>query len=226
MEKAFVIGNGQSRSHFDLNTLRGKGTIYGCNALYRDFLPDVLIATDDKIREEIELSEINPDVLENIPAKIPFYTRRPGKLIKTHVDRKWQDADYENRHSRKIEHNWGYSSGPVALTYACLKGGGTENPNINNMYIYFMGFDLMGIGAEDKDINNIYSGTNAYKPETASATYYMNWVDQIRRIMLEYKSINFTRVGALNNFVPEQWKECSNHREITFEQFEKEINNV
>ena len=87
MERAFVIGNGLSRVGFDLNTLRGKGTIYGCNALYRDFMPDVLIATDDKIREEIELSEFNPDVLENIPAKIPFYTRRPGKIIKTHTDR-------------------------------------------------------------------------------------------------------------------------------------------
>ena len=47
MKIAFVIGNGQSRSHFNLNTLRGKGTIYGCNALYRDFMPDVLVATDD-----------------------------------------------------------------------------------------------------------------------------------------------------------------------------------
>ena len=226
MDKAFVIGNGQSRSHFDLNTLRGKGTIYGCNALYRDFLPDVLVCTDDDMREEIELSGINPNILHNIPAEIPFYTRRPGKIIKTHPDRKWQDYDYENRHSRKIDHNWGYSSGPVALTYASIDGGGTENASIKNGYVYFMGFDLMGIGARDNDINNIYSGTNAYKPATAAATYYMNWVDQIRRIMLEYSDTNFTRVGALNNFVPEQWKECSNHREITFEQFEKDINNV
>ena len=217
MERAFVIGNGKSRIGFDLNTLRGKGTIYGCNALYRDFMPDVLIGTDDKIREEIELSEINPDVLENIPAKIPFYTRRPNQLIKTHTDRKWQDTDYQNTHSRKIEYNWGYSSGPVALTYACVE---------KHNYIYLIGHDLMGIGAKDNDINNIYSDTNAYKPSSATATYYMNWVDQIRRIMLEYSDINFARVGALNNFVPENWKECLNHREITFEQFEKEINNV
>ena len=217
MERAFVIGNGKSRIGFDLNTLRGKGTIYGCNALYRDFMPDVLVATDDKIREEIELSEFNPDVLENIPAKIPFYTRRPGKIIKTHSDRKWQEFDHVNRHSRKIDYNWGYSSGPVALTYAAFD---------SHRYIYFMGFDLMGIGDRDNNINNIYSGTNAYKPDTAAATYYMNWVDQIRRIMLEYTDSNFTRVGALNNFVPENWRECPNHREITFEQFEKEINNV
>ena len=72
MERAFIIGNGKSRIGFDLNQLRGKGTIYGCNALYRDFMPDVLIATDDRMREEIELSEINPDVQKNIPKEIPF----------------------------------------------------------------------------------------------------------------------------------------------------------
>jgi hypothetical protein len=217
MSKAFVIGNGTSRSNFDLNTLRGKGTIYGCNALYRDFLPDVLVCTDDNMREEIELSEINPDVLENIPKKIPFYTRRPGKLIKTHMNRKWQETDYQNNYSRKIEHNWGYSSGQVALTYACL-----ESPK----FIYIIGFDFLGIGDKMNNLNNIYAGTNAYKPETATATYYMNWVDQIRRIMLDYPAINFTRVGALSNYVPKEWDCCSNHREITFEQFEKEINNV
>ena len=61
MERAFIIGNGKSRIGFDLNQLRGKGTIYGCNALYRDFMPDVLVATDDRMREEIELSEINEE---------------------------------------------------------------------------------------------------------------------------------------------------------------------
>ena len=51
--KAFIIGNGLSRSEFDLETLRGKGTIFGCNALYRDFTPDYLVAIDDKIISEI-----------------------------------------------------------------------------------------------------------------------------------------------------------------------------
>ena len=51
--KAFIIGNGVSRSEFDLEELRGKGTIFGCNALYRDFTPDYLVAIDDKIIAEI-----------------------------------------------------------------------------------------------------------------------------------------------------------------------------
>ena len=51
--KAFIIGNGTSRKSFDLESLRGKGTIFGCNALYRDFTPDYLVAIDDGIISEI-----------------------------------------------------------------------------------------------------------------------------------------------------------------------------
>ena len=58
------------------------------------------------------------------------------------------------------------------------------------------------------------------------ATFHGNWTDQIRKIMLEFNTCNFARVGALNNYTPENWKECPNHREITFEQFLNEINNV
>jgi hypothetical protein len=46
---AFLIGNGLSRKNVNLNLLRNKGTIVGCNALYRDFVPNVLIAVDQKM---------------------------------------------------------------------------------------------------------------------------------------------------------------------------------
>ena len=227
MVRAFIIGNGQSRLAFDLNNLRGKGTIYGCNALYRDFNGiDVLVATDDKMREEIELTELHPDY-PNVPATIPFYTRRPNKLIKCSPERPWQEKDHEQRSSRKIDDNvWGYSSGSVAMWYACQPGGGTENNELNHMYIYFIGFDLLGTGDNSKVINNIYAGTNAYKPQNATAIYHMNWVEQIRKIMLEFDKINFARVGPYNNFTPEQWSQVPNYREISFLDFEKEINNV
>lgn len=56
MSTAFIIGNGKSREGFDLNSLRPFGKIYGCNALYRDFEPDYLVAIDDAITEEIRAS--------------------------------------------------------------------------------------------------------------------------------------------------------------------------
>lgn len=52
---AIIIGNGISRKEIDLNKLVGQGTIYGCNALYRDFDGyDHLVAIDDGMIEEIK----------------------------------------------------------------------------------------------------------------------------------------------------------------------------
>ena len=52
-DRVFCIGNGTSRDGFDLERLRPHGKIYGCNALYRDFTPDVLCAVDQGIMHEI-----------------------------------------------------------------------------------------------------------------------------------------------------------------------------
>ena len=49
----FCIGNGESRSPVDLIKLRPHGKIYGCNALYRDFTPDVLCSVDGQMMHEI-----------------------------------------------------------------------------------------------------------------------------------------------------------------------------
>jgi hypothetical protein len=57
MSVAFIIGNGKSRDGFDLEQLREHGKIYGCNALYRDFEPDYLVAIDPAITEEIQNSD-------------------------------------------------------------------------------------------------------------------------------------------------------------------------
>ena len=37
----FCIGNGESRTPVDLIKLKPQGKMYGCNGLYRDFIPDV-----------------------------------------------------------------------------------------------------------------------------------------------------------------------------------------
>lgn len=57
MSVAYIIGNGVSRKDFDLTLLRGSGTIFGCNALYREFFPDYLVAIDPGIIDEITASK-------------------------------------------------------------------------------------------------------------------------------------------------------------------------
>src|SRR5210317_667803 len=53
VKRVFCIGNGESRRSIDLKQLREHGKIYGCNALYRDFTPDVLVGVDQGIMHEI-----------------------------------------------------------------------------------------------------------------------------------------------------------------------------
>jgi len=93
MSRAFVLGNGVSRQQVDLENLKHFGPIYGCNALYRDFKPTVLVSTDRPISERIQDSGY---ALEH-----KFYTRKPtpgsGALP---VPQKY----------------YGYSSGPIAAS--------------------------------------------------------------------------------------------------------------
>ena len=53
MNNLFCLGNGESRLEINLEDLRPHGKIYGCTALYRDFIPDVLVAVDPAMHNEI-----------------------------------------------------------------------------------------------------------------------------------------------------------------------------
>ena len=122
MSTAFVLGNGLSRKELDLNVLTRYGTIYGCNALYRDFTPTVLVATDTPISETIQRSEY--------AFKHRFYTRKPLLGLGAQII---------------PEEIWGYSSGPVAVSLASQHGnslvyligfdmGPASNGKFNNVY--------------------------------------------------------------------------------------------
>lgn len=82
ISQAFIIGNGTSRQSIDLSKLKGKGKIYGCNALYRTFSDyDFLVAIDDGMIKEITEN--------NIPrAIIPPETER------------WEDERYSPNRRR------------------------------------------------------------------------------------------------------------------------------
>ena len=79
MKRVFCIGNGESRQGFDLEKLRHHGTIYGCNAIYRDFMPDVLTAVDHGIMHEI----YHACVAQKIPCYFRDWTKVPAMTYET-----------------------------------------------------------------------------------------------------------------------------------------------
>lgn len=112
---AFVIGNGVSRKHIKLEKLQTHGKIYGCNALYREFSPDVLIAVDVKMIVEIIKNGYNH--------KHEVWTN-PNEAFK-----KATNLNY-------FKPAKGWSSGPTAL-WKCA--------NENYKEIYILGFDYQGL---------------------------------------------------------------------------------
>ena len=54
---AFVLGNGESRAKLSISRMAKHGYTYGCNAIYRDFRPDVLITVDPEMAKEIGKSD-------------------------------------------------------------------------------------------------------------------------------------------------------------------------
>jgi hypothetical protein len=122
MTVAFVLGNGVSRQEVSLPALQERGAVYGCNALYREFTPNVLIATDRPIATAIQESGYS--------AQHRFYTRRPLPGLGAHPVPKLY---------------FGFSSGPIAVGLAALDGntciyllgfdmGPSTANTINNLY--------------------------------------------------------------------------------------------
>lgn len=120
--RSFVVGNGQSRTAADLNLLKQYGKIYGCNALYREFDTDYLIAVDPKMIIEIEKSgyQLTHQVWTNVNAK------------------------YKNFNGFKyFNPSLGWSSGPTALHMASK-----EQPS----EIFILGFDYTGIDGKVNNV--------------------------------------------------------------------------
>lgn len=119
---AFVLGNGISRSRLNLEGLRNYGKIYACNAIYREFEPDYLIAVDVKMVNEIIASGYhnNHQVWTN-----------PNKGVTTKIN-----VNFFSPHK-------GWSSGPTALWFACQN---------NHKDIYIAGFDYQGINGKFNNI--------------------------------------------------------------------------
>ena len=119
---AFVLGNGRSRLNADLNVLKNYGTIYGCNALYREFEPDHLIAVDVKMINEIIASGYH---------KTHSVWTNPNKGVSTK-----SNVNFFSPHK-------GWSSGPTALWFAAQQ---------NYKKIYILGFDYQGLGGKFNNV--------------------------------------------------------------------------
>jgi len=138
---AFVLGNGVSRKGIDLYTLKTQGTVYGCNALYREFSPDYLVAVDVKMVNEIckKKYQLNNEVWTN------------------------PNRSYSKLHGLNFFHpSKGWSSGPTALWLASQHGYES---------IYILGFDYQGLEDGKKFNNVYANSMNYKKSQDSATFF-------------------------------------------------------
>ena len=193
-DTAFVIGNGVSRSSITLKELKQHGDTYGCNAIYRHFKPNYLVAVDPKMVVEITNKQCHLE--HNV-------WTNPTRSVK------------EIKGINFLHPNKGWSSGPTALWLACQN---------NYKIIYILGFDYEGIGDNNSKFNNVYSDTFNYKKSNEPATYYGNWLRQTVTTVKENPTIKFIRVIQPDNCRPSPLNKISNISNITVTEFKNQLN--
>lgn len=186
MTKAFVLGNGRSRLDVKLKKLSKRGTVYGCNALYRDYTPNYLIAVDPKMIVEIceKGYQLENEVWTNPNSR---YDR------------------YKNLKFFKNPRGW--SSGPTALMKACQDG---------HKELFILGFDYYGIDNQVNNVyadtpnykrsteSAIYYGNWMRQTETVmkefSDKYFYRVISPVTKIIPEWSQLNNLRQITYDQF--------------------------
>lgn len=141
LNTAFVLGNGTSRASINPKDLQKHGKIYGCNALYRTFIPDYLIAVDVKM-----ILEITKTGYQNT------------NQVWTNPNRSYKNIKNLNY----FQPSKGWSSGPTALWFA------SQN---NPVRIFILGFDYKGLEDGKRLNNMYADTTNYKKSTDGATYY-------------------------------------------------------
>jgi len=165
--------------------------------VYRTEEPDYLIAVDPKM------------ILEIVETEYP----------KTHEVWSNYNGQYSKNENAKNHVKWfqpslGWSSGPTALKMAADK---------KFTMIYILGFDYQGHVKDSKNkrfsFNNVFKDTRNYKKSTDEATYHGNWLNQTKRVITDYRQIQFCRVVGKDTFKPHDLEFNENFKHLDIDEF-------
>ena len=162
---AYIIGNGPSRKGFDLNKLKATGQTYGCNALYRDFIPDYIFSIDAQVTNTMVKDKVYEKCFHYAPSLEVNRHPKGGPPV-LHL----------------IPDNPYSISGNQAIWTACIHG---------HKNLYLIGFDFREYGKDQ--LNNIYQDTENYGPRHGD-TIFDNWLKWYRDHLKQRPYCNFTIV--------------------------------
>lgn len=207
-----VLGNGKSRLNFDLDELSEHAITFGCNALYRDFAPDILLTVDIPITHEILSTEytkrnklytsisnsFTPEfrnqfevkhIIENSETDYKFLLNGVGTLDEPKHYITWYNENDLIYDFPWKDDNWGMSAGITAIRLAHVLYPDEK--------IILIGFDVFG------ERNNVYDGTNTYPPEgTKNTGETVGFLGGFDLLTTKYNRIDIERVSYTDDKIP------------------------
>jgi len=192
MKRSFVFGNGRTRLNIDFDEVKPYGLIYACNAVYRDYRPDYLVAVDTKM-----ILEINESGYQK------------NNSVWTNYNIQYKNFEKFNY----FEPNLGWSSGPTALNLATSHGPDE---------VYIFGFDYAGLKGKLNNVyansfnyknstdSATYNGNWLKQTETVIKTnpnvcYYRVNVENFYETSWKYSNYKSIYFRDLKDFIKD-WK--------------------
>jgi len=223
IDTAVCLGNGQSRQGLDLQKMKDYATVIGCNAIYRDFTPDILVALDSRMAHEI-YREGN---LKDMKVYLGYWTPVPifvaKEMLRTMADKTdivWNDSEEVIYHG--ADGVFTFTKGHnLGITY--ITGVSKEDeiisiePNVDDFKyatgsrsiylacelgakeVYIVGHDLY---SDTEKVNNIYAGSKSYadkdalaaRPNNPDETF--NWILQHKNTFDKFPDTQFYKVNS------------------------------
>jgi len=199
MDTAFIIGNGESRNIFPIESLKGKGVVYGCNAIYRDhpMLCDHIVGVSPEMHEELAKwhngGKESPQIhgIDDI-SSWNYICEGDGEMDVPEglkIYRTWRGGDIKKGGRIKTnDFSQARGSGCSAVLMAAESG-------IKNIVI--MAFDILGAQQWEMETpsriqNNIYKNSINY-PDRDSMKAYLKyeWMYQLRQTFRKFPNTNF-----------------------------------
>ena len=225
----FCFGNGNSREGIDIEQYKKYGTVVGCNAIYRDYTPDILVSLDSKMSHEIYRSGY---CFENT-TWLGDWTSIPSVVAENMLLEQKGIIDFEFKGCPESVYHYDNVENTTYITGRKEDKARNIEPNINdiaygtgNKSIYLsceMEADEVYIIGHDLELdNNIYAGTNAYAQHTTDTLVPKAWTLQHKITFDTFLFTKFYKV-SLNNIEIEEWKDCENLEYITLKQLDEKF---
>ena len=251
IDTAVCLGNGQSRQGLDLNKMKDHATVIGCNAIYRDFTPDILVALDSRISHEIyrKANHNNMKIYLGYWTPVPiFVAKEQLKAWQGKTDIVWNDSEEAVYHGADGVFTLTKGNN-LGITY--ITGVSKEDkiksvePDVDgfgyatgsrSVYlacelgakeVYIVGHDLY---SNTEKVNNIYAGSKSYAEKDALAARPDNWIPQHKNTFDKFPDTQFYKVnsntpGDFTALEIPEWSSCANLKYITQEKMLQQLYN-